>query len=154
MYIYSTSNILFCLFIYFRAAHNVHHSSPDYNFSTALRQGAEFLFNWIFYLPMAIIVPPPTYVFYQSMNTVYQFWVHNTLVGNMGVLEYVLNTPSAHRVHHARNYKSCNFAGKQCIAMFKIAMFVIVFFKIATCKISLWRYSILISLQTNFWKGL
>jgi hypothetical protein len=40
-----------------------------------------------------------------SFNTLYQFWIHTRLVGRLGPLEWVLNTPSHHRVHHARNPK-------------------------------------------------
>jgi hypothetical protein len=32
-----------------------------------------------------------------------QFWYHTRYIGNMGVLEYIFVTPSAHRVHHAMN---------------------------------------------------
>lgn len=28
------------------------------------------------------------------------FWVHNEVIYKMGPLEYILNTPSHHRVHH------------------------------------------------------
>ena len=40
-----------------------------------------------------------------SFNTLYQFWIHTRLIGRLGPLEWVLNTPSHHRVHHARNPK-------------------------------------------------
>ena len=35
-----------------------------------------------------------------SFNTLYQFWIHTRLIGRLGPLEWVLNTPSHHRVHH------------------------------------------------------
>ena len=38
-----------------------------------------------------------------AFNTLYQFWIHTRLVGRLGPLEWVLNTPSHHRVHHGRN---------------------------------------------------
>jgi sterol desaturase/sphingolipid hydroxylase (fatty acid hydroxylase superfamily) len=46
-------------------------------------------------------------------NLLYQFWLHTELVGSLGVLEYVLNTPSHHRVHHASNpgYLDRNYGG-------------------------------------------
>jgi hypothetical protein len=40
-----------------------------------------------------------------SFNTLYQFWIHTRTIGRLGPLEWVLNTPSHHRVHHARNPK-------------------------------------------------
>ncbi|KAL4433846.1 hypothetical protein ABPG75_000287 [Micractinium tetrahymenae] len=95
------------------AAHVVHHSSPDFNLSTALRQGAgESTFSWLFYLPLALFCPPHAYALHRGLNTVYQFFTHTELVGRLWwPLELVLNTPSHHRVHHARNYGRRNFAG-------------------------------------------
>ena len=48
-----------------------------------------------------------------SLNLLYQFWIHATWIPNLGWLEYVLNTPSAHRVHHAANleYLDANYGG-------------------------------------------
>jgi alkylglycerol monooxygenase len=48
-----------------------------------------------------------------SFNTLYQFWIHTRLIGRLGPLEWVLNTPSHHRVHHGRNprYVDRNHAG-------------------------------------------
>jgi sterol desaturase/sphingolipid hydroxylase (fatty acid hydroxylase superfamily) len=38
-------------------------------------------------------------------RTLYQFWIHTRTIGQLGPLEWVLNTPSRHRVHHGRNPK-------------------------------------------------
>ena len=48
-----------------------------------------------------------------SLNLLYQFWIHATWIPKLGWLEYVLNTPSAHRVHHAANleYLDANYGG-------------------------------------------
>jgi fatty acid hydroxylase family protein len=40
-----------------------------------------------------------------SANTLYQFWIHTRVIGRLGPLESVLNTPSNHRVHHGRDPK-------------------------------------------------
>jgi len=87
------------------AAHVVHHSSEYYNLSTALRQTASgFLFGWIFYLPMAVAgVPPYMFVVVGLIDLLYQYWVHTELVGRLGWLDYILVTPSNHRVHHGQN---------------------------------------------------
>jgi alkylglycerol monooxygenase len=37
------------------------------------------------------------------MNLLYQFWIHTDVISNLGPFEYILNTPSHHRVHHGRN---------------------------------------------------
>jgi sterol desaturase/sphingolipid hydroxylase (fatty acid hydroxylase superfamily) len=91
----------------FWAAHVVHHQSEEYNLSVALRQGAlQGWFSWAFYLPLALCgFPPPMYLTLTSVNTLYQFWIHTRVIGRLGPLEWVLNTPSNHRVHHGRNPK-------------------------------------------------
>jgi sterol desaturase/sphingolipid hydroxylase (fatty acid hydroxylase superfamily) len=101
---------------WFWASHVVHHSSQHYNLSTALRQ------NWtgtlsgafVFWLPMVLIgFPPPMVAFFSGLSLVYQFWIHTEAIKRMGPLEWVLNTPSHHRVHHATNprYLDSNYAG-------------------------------------------
>jgi alkylglycerol monooxygenase len=87
------------------AAHAVHHQSEEYNLSVALRQGAfQPAFSWVFYLPLALLgFPPAMFLAVSSFNTLYQFWIHTRLIGRLGPLERFLNTPSHHRVHHARN---------------------------------------------------
>ncbi len=87
------------------AAHAVHHSSEDYNLSTALRQtGSGFLFGWIFYLPMAVVgVPPLVFVVVGLIDLLYQFWVHTQQVGKLGWFDRVFCSPSNHRVHHGQN---------------------------------------------------
>jgi alkylglycerol monooxygenase len=97
------------------AGHVVHHSSEDYNLAVALRQGTfQGLFSWVFYLPLALLgFPPVWFAAMSSFDTLYQFWIHTRLIGKLGPLEWVLNTPSHHRVHHARNpkYLDKNYAG-------------------------------------------
>uniref|UniRef100_A0A667XHF0 Alkylglycerol monooxygenase n=1 Tax=Myripristis murdjan TaxID=586833 RepID=A0A667XHF0_9TELE len=86
------------------AAHQVHHSSEYYNLSTALRQSLTQQFtSWIFYLPMALAVPPSVFAVHLQFNLLYQFWIHTELIRDLGPLEWILNTPSHHRVHHGRN---------------------------------------------------
>jgi sterol desaturase/sphingolipid hydroxylase (fatty acid hydroxylase superfamily) len=114
----------FCFYWFHRTAHEyaapwathvVHHQSEEYNLAVALRQSAlESCFAWIFYLPLAVIGFPPTwYLSMSALNLLYQFWVHTETIGRLGPLEWVFNTPSHHRVHHARNlkYLDKNYAG-------------------------------------------
>ncbi len=98
------------------AGHVVHHSSEEYNLAVALRQSSlHGLFTWIFYVPLALLgVPGEMFVACYALNLLYQFWIHTRAVGKMGRLtEWVLNTPSHHRVHHGRNpkYLDRNHAG-------------------------------------------
>ncbi|XP_061443132.1 alkylglycerol monooxygenase isoform X1 [Rhineura floridana] len=84
--------------------HQVHHSSEDYNLFTALRQSVlQKYTSWIFYLPMALFIPPSVYAVHLQFNLLYQFWIHTEVIKNLGPLEFLLNTPSHHRVHHGRN---------------------------------------------------
>jgi sterol desaturase/sphingolipid hydroxylase (fatty acid hydroxylase superfamily) len=87
------------------AAHIVHHQSEDYNFSVALRQSwAQSLFGWIFYLPLAWLgFNPIMFLTISAFNTLYQFWIHTQTINSLGPLEWILNTPSHHRVHHGSN---------------------------------------------------
>ena len=89
------------------ATHVVHHQSEDFNLAVALRQGAfQGCMSWVFYLPLAWMgFPPAMFLTIVSINTLYQFWIHTQLIGRLGPLEGVLNTPSNHRVHHGRNPK-------------------------------------------------
>ena len=98
------------------AGHVVHHQSEEYNLPVAIRQSAlHGLMSWIFYVPLAVIgVPWRMFVACNAINLVYQFWIHTRAVGTMGrVTEYVMNTPSHHRVHHGVNpkYQDKNYAG-------------------------------------------
>ncbi|MEX2113131.1 MAG: sterol desaturase family protein [Pirellulales bacterium] len=97
------------------ATHVVHHQSEEYNLTVALRQSAfEGCFAWVVYLPLALVGFPPTwYVAMSALNLLYQFWIHTEAIGKLGPLEWVFNTPSHHRVHHARNpkYLDKNYAG-------------------------------------------
>ena len=97
------------------AAHAVHHQSEDYNLSTALRQTSTgFLFGWIFYLPLFLIgFPLEVLITVNAINLIYQFWVHTQVVRRLGLLDFLLVTPSNHRVHHAQNerYIDKNYGG-------------------------------------------
>ncbi len=102
----------------FWAAHVVHHQSEDYNLGTALRQSGGGLIGFIFYLPWLYIGIPAEILFASgALNLIYQFWVHTQHVHRIGWLEYVLVTPSNHRVHHAQNkiYIDRNYGGILCI---------------------------------------
>jgi len=87
------------------AAHVNHHSSRHYNLSTALRQSWTTPLTYMpFFWPMALIGFDPMLVLtVQAVNTLYQYWIHTETIGKLGPLEWLLNTPSHHRVHHGTN---------------------------------------------------
>jgi sterol desaturase/sphingolipid hydroxylase (fatty acid hydroxylase superfamily) len=98
------------------ATHAVHHSATKLNLTAAIRLGwtgsisGNFLFfallAWVGFHPIAIVAM-------LGINLLYQFFIHTELAPRLGPLEWVLNTPAHHRVHHASN-AACldkNFGG-------------------------------------------
>lgn len=96
-------------------SHVVHHQSEDYNLSVALRQDAwQPFFSLWFMLPLAVVgIDPSTFASAYGFMIVYQFWIHTRFITTLGPLEWVLNTPSHHRVHHGIDpqYLDKNYAG-------------------------------------------
>ena len=98
------------------ATHAVHHSPNQFNLSAAYRlgwtapiSGAALFFAplvWIGFSPLVVLAALAT-------NLIYQFWIHTELIGQLGPLEWFLNTPQHHRVHHGSNpeYLDRNFGG-------------------------------------------
>ena len=86
--------------------HIVHHSSEEFNLSCALRQSISAVVGIYFflYVPMALIgIPQEVVAIVAPLHLFAQFWYHTRVIDKMGVLEYILVTPSHHRVHHAIN---------------------------------------------------
>ncbi|HVJ44094.1 MAG TPA: sterol desaturase family protein [Dongiaceae bacterium] len=98
------------------ATHAVHHSPEELTLASAYRLSWTPVLSasWLFFLPIIWLGYNPLLVFgLLGISLVYQFWLHSTLIPKLGPLEYVLNTPSAHRVHHASNaaYLDRNYGG-------------------------------------------
>lgn len=98
------------------AGHRTHHSAARLNLPAAVRVSWTGLISgsWLFFLPMVWLGVHPLAVFLLlAVNLIYQFWLHTELVPKLGPLEWVLNTPSHHRVHHAVNprYLDTNYGG-------------------------------------------
>ena len=86
--------------------HIIHHSSEEFNLSCALRQSISttFRFSAILMIPAALMgIPATIFAILSPIHLFLQFWYHTRLIGKLGVLEYILVTPSHHRVHHAIN---------------------------------------------------
>lgn len=114
----------FVYYLYHRAMHEipalwcfhlVHHSSHQMNLTTSGR------LNWLsplisplFYLPLVVVGLPGDFIIAaMGLNLLFQFFLHTELVGRVPLLEGIINTPSAHRVHHGRNerYLDTNYGG-------------------------------------------
>jgi sterol desaturase/sphingolipid hydroxylase (fatty acid hydroxylase superfamily) len=89
------------------AAHVNHHSSRRYNLSTAWRQTLlTTITGPAFWAPLALAGYPPWMILVaQTWSQVYQFGLHTEAIGRLGPLEWFLNTPSHHRVHHGKNVR-------------------------------------------------
>ena len=99
----------------FWASHVVHHSSERYNLSTALRQTWTPFSALPFWLMLAFLgFAPWMILLQQSIGLVYQFFIHTERIGKLWEpVEFVMNTPSHHRVHHGSNaqYLDKNYGG-------------------------------------------
>jgi len=97
------------------AAHAVHHQSEDFNLAVALRQGwFEEFTSLMFQLWLAFLgISPLVYAGVRGISLFYQFVLHTQLVESVPCIEGLLNTPSAHRVHHGINpqYIDKNYGG-------------------------------------------
>jgi len=98
------------------ASHVVHHSSQKYNLSTAFRQSwTEVTYKYIFYLWLPFIGFHPLMVMTMiAISLIYQFSIHTQIIHQLPKpIEFIFNTPSHHRVHHASNiqYLDRNFGG-------------------------------------------
>ena len=99
------------------ADHAVHHSGNRMNVFMNFRLGWTGLLvgTWLMHLPLVLIgFPPSAVITTYALSLVWQAWIHTDMIGKLWwPLEYVLNTPSHHRVHHSRNpvYLDKNYAG-------------------------------------------
>lgn len=82
---------------------------------------AAYRLNWfsalispLFFVPLALLGLPADFIVVSyALNLLYQFFLHTEVIHSMGVLEGIIDTPSAHRVHHGSNalYLDKNFGG-------------------------------------------
>ena len=101
---------------WFWATHAVHHSPNELTLAAALRLGwtGQLTGTALFFTPLVWLGLPPNAVLASvALNLLYQFWLHAPWVPRLGPLEWVLNTPTHHKVHHASNteYLDCNYGG-------------------------------------------
>jgi sterol desaturase/sphingolipid hydroxylase (fatty acid hydroxylase superfamily) len=115
----------FCYYFYHRAAHRVrwfwathcvHHSPNELTLASALRLGwtGKLTGTAIFFAPLVWLgFPPLAVAACLAANLLYQFWLHAPWMPRLGPLEWILNTPTHHKVHHACNaeYLDCNYGG-------------------------------------------
>ena len=91
----------------FWAFHSIHHSSNEFNHSTAARG---FYLDGKLQAVGALIaallgVPPVVYVFIIVVKSAFGIWNHASYVGDLGWMEKIFATPRNHMVHHANQAK-------------------------------------------------
>ncbi len=95
--------------------HAVHHSSRHMNILVGVRFGPfEGFISAILHFPLILMGFPPVLVFFGILVVLaYQTWIHTELIGKLGPLDGILNTPANHRVHHGCNdkYIDKNYGG-------------------------------------------
>ena len=102
---------------WFWASHAVHHSPNELTLGSAVRLGwtGKLTGAALFFTPLMWLGFPPVAVLgCVAANLLYQFWLHAAWIPKLWApLEWVLNTPSHHRVHHASNaeYLDRNYGG-------------------------------------------
>jgi sterol desaturase/sphingolipid hydroxylase (fatty acid hydroxylase superfamily) len=89
------------------AVHVNHHSSSHFNFSVGFRAGVlEPLYRYLFFIPIALAgFQPIDILLIYSITEIWAILTHTEKIKKLGWLEYILVTPSHHRVHHASNLK-------------------------------------------------
>lgn len=94
----------------FWGAHIVHHQSEEFNYTVSARiTTLQAIVRNLFWCVLPLIGFEPVMVIaILVVHGTYSFFTHTQIIGKLGVLEYVLITPSHHGVHHAANEKYLN----------------------------------------------
>ena len=97
----------------FWSFHVVHHTSEEFNYTAGTRITIfQAVVRTAFWSVLPVIgFPAPMITIMLIVHGLYPFFTHTQLIGKLGILEYILVTPSHHRVHHASNeaYLDKNF---------------------------------------------
>lgn len=98
------------------ATHSAHHTPERIHLASAFRLGITEVISgtWLFFVPLSFVGFDPLAVRMMfALNLFYQFWLHTELIGTLGPLELIFNTPTHHRIHHASNedYLDRNYGG-------------------------------------------
>jgi sterol desaturase/sphingolipid hydroxylase (fatty acid hydroxylase superfamily) len=97
----------------FWSFHVVHHTSEEFNYTAGTRITIfQAIVRTAFWAVLPLIGFPPAMITTMLIvHGFYPFFTHTQLIGKLGFLEYIIVTPSHHRVHHASNeaYLDKNF---------------------------------------------
>lgn len=89
----------------FWAVHVTHHSSEEFNLTVGFRSSVfQPLYRFMYFIPLSLVgFNPLDVMFMYAATQIYGILIHTKTVGNLGMIEWVMSTPSHHRVHHASN---------------------------------------------------
>lgn len=92
---------------FFWAVHVTHHSSEEFNLTVGFRSSVfQPLYRFVYFIPLSLVgFDPLDVMFMYAATQIYGILIHTKTVDKLGPLEWVLSTPSHHRVHHASNIK-------------------------------------------------
>lgn len=95
---------------FFWASHVTHHSSEQFNLTVGFRSSVfQPLYRFIYFIPLSLLgFKAADIAVMYSITQIYGILVHTSYVPKfrkmpLKLLEYVIVTPSQHRVHHASN---------------------------------------------------
>lgn len=90
---------------FFWAVHVTHHSSEEFNFTVGFRSSVfQPLYRFIYFIPLAFLgFDAMDIMFAYSATQIFGILVHTQTINKLGFLEYIIVTPSHHRVHHGSN---------------------------------------------------
>jgi len=92
---------------FFWAVHVTHHSSEEFNLTVGFRSSVfQPLYRFIYFIPLALMgFKGIDIMFMYAATQIFGILVHTQTIKKLGVLEYIIVTPSHHRVHHGSNIK-------------------------------------------------
>ncbi len=90
--------------------HHTHHSSQEFNLTTTFRRSStDFIYNWMFFIPMALLgFPLLSFIFAANFSVAWGFCTHTRFFPRIKFFEEVFVGPSSHRVHHGANHPYFN----------------------------------------------
>lgn len=92
---------------FFWAVHVTHHNSEEFNFTVGFRSSVfQPLYRFIYFIPLALLgFKGIDIMFIYSATQIFGILAHTQTIKKLGFLEYLIVTPSHHRVHHGSNVR-------------------------------------------------
>ena len=91
----------------FWAVHVTHHSSEEFNLTVGFRSSVlQPLYRFVYFIPLALFgFKGIDIMFIYSATQIFGILIHTQTINKLGFLEYIIVTPSHHRVHHGSNVR-------------------------------------------------